>query len=62
MPRIKIDIDEETAKVVYKNLRNHFITPDNNEQRIVYDFVHLLDKLIDEALSTRADVEGKLDN
>jgi hypothetical protein len=58
MSRITIDLDEKDARVIYINLRNHFVIHD--DQRVVYDFVHLLDKLIDEALMTRQDVKGKL--
>jgi len=54
---ITVDMNVSDAMVIYRNLRNHFINPD--DQRIVYDFVHLLDKLIEEA-KLNNDARGKL--
>lgn len=55
---ITIEMKDEDAAVIYRNLRNHFITPD--DQRTVYNFVHLLDRLISEADSDKIDVKGSL--
>lgn len=38
---ISIELTLEEARVIYKNLKNHYINMD--DQRIVYDFVHKLD-------------------
>lgn len=44
---INIQLTLEEAKVIHKNLTHHFVTPDHEEQRTFYDFVHKLDYLID---------------
>ncbi len=58
MPKLIIEMEASDAAVIYRNLRNHFINPD--DQRTVYNFVHLLDKLISEADGSKADVKGSL--
>lgn len=55
---ITIEMKEEDAAAIYRNLRNHFIAPD--DQRVVYNFVHLLDKLISDSNGEQADVKGTL--
>jgi hypothetical protein len=57
---ITITMSKEDASKIYKALKNHCMPPDE-DQRAIYNFVHLLDKLIDESLMTHNDVKGQLD-
>lgn len=55
---IKLTVSLEEARVLYKYLKSNWVMPE--DQRIVYDFVHRLDGLIQQSENQNAR-EGHMD-
>lgn len=53
---IRIELTRDEAVRIYRNLQNHFIT--HEDQRVVYDFVHELERLIDLEIKSEQHVDN----